>query len=144
MSRNKILTDTIGVYDRKAFNSYGDAFIHWNLPKKKIISQSSIGEKFNEETITNLKNFKSYIESKQAKLFITYPCFQDSSFENSKEKIKMVDYNLRQNGFSVISFPERYKMDNSLMYNTVYHLTKKGVDIRTSLLIEDLKKVITK
>ena len=31
-------------------------------------------------------------------------------------------------------------MDDALMFDSAYHLNKKGVDLRTQLFIEDLKK----
>ena len=42
--------------------------------------------------------------------------------------------------FNLLSNPERYIIPDSLIFNSEYHLTKKGVDMRTFLLIEDLKK----
>ncbi|MEA2041760.1 MAG: hypothetical protein U9N85_04330 [Bacteroidota bacterium] len=39
--------------------------------------------------------------------------------------------------------PERYKIPASMIFNTPYHLLKIGVDYRTELLIEDIKKVRT-
>ena len=45
-------------------------------------------------------------------------------------------------GFELLGYPERYRMNDSLMFDTTYHLSKKGVDLRTQLLIEDIKKSI--
>ena len=59
-------------------------------------------------------------------------------------KIELVESKLKENGFIIISKPERYKIADSMMYNSPYHLIKKGVDYRTLLLIEDLKKIVKK
>jgi hypothetical protein len=39
----------------------------------------------------------------------------------------------------VMGSPERYVMPETLMFDTPYHLIKKGVDLRTELMIEDIK-----
>ena len=44
----------------------------------------------------------------------------------------------------MLGYPERYKIPNNMMYNTPYHLTKEGVDLRTQRLIEDLSQAINK
>jgi hypothetical protein len=44
-----------------------------------------------------------------------------------------------EKNFTVLGTPERYMMPDSLMFNSSYHPNKKGVDIRTSRLIEDIK-----
>jgi hypothetical protein len=112
------------------------------LPKEKIYSFSSLGEKFNQDVINSLLKFQEYVENKHAKLLISFPCYQDSSFENAKEQIKTIEYNLKLNKFKLISSPEEYIIGDSLLFNTPYHLTKKGVDYRTNLLINDIKKYL--
>ncbi|HYI78239.1 MAG TPA: hypothetical protein VEW65_11525 [Chryseolinea sp.] len=39
----------------------------------------------------------------------------------------------------MIGSPEPYPNPETLMFDTPYHLIKKGVDIRTELMIEDIK-----
>lgn len=132
----------IGIYDRKSFNSYGDAYKHWNLPKEKVKPYLAITGKLDEDVFSSLLNFREIVYSKKAKLYITFPCYQDLSFKNSSIRIKEVEQKLKKCGFILLSNPERYIFPDSLIFNTPYHLTLKGADLRTSLLIEDLKKVI--
>jgi hypothetical protein len=148
MSRLKALISesrvdtTSGIYDRKAFNSFGDAYIHWKLPKQVVKPLKKISGKFNEDALNSLIDFKNAVERRKAKLFITFPCYQDLSFYKSKIQIKEVESKLIESGFNLLSKPERYCMSDSLVFDTPYHLTKEGVDLRTSLLIKDLKKCL--
>jgi hypothetical protein len=42
----------------------------------------------------------------------------------------------------ILGSPERYEFPDTLIFNAVYHLTKKGLDLRTNNLIADLRKVL--
>lgn len=101
-----------------------------------------INDSYNPETIQLIVDFKKLIEKKNAKLFLTYPCYQASSFDKSLSKIQRVENLLKKNKFTILGTPENYKFADSLMFNSSYHLLKKGVDLRTLRLIEDLKKSI--
>lgn len=138
---DNITSDSIGIYDRLSFNSFGDAYIHWKLPKQSFPIYEFEGS-FNENIIKSLLQFKDLVNNRQAKLFISFPCFEESSFEHSKIRIKQVENELKKNGFILISKPEEYKMHDSLMFDSAYHLNKMGVDYRTKLLIKDIKSAL--
>jgi hypothetical protein len=140
---NKSGKDTIiGIYDRKAINSFGDIYVHWKFAKEKVTPFGKIEGKLNDDAFKSLNKFRDCVNSRKARLFITFPCYQDLSFKNQEIQIKEVERNLNKYRFILLSNPERYIIPDSLIYNTPYHLTKKGVDLRTSLLIEDLKRVL--
>lgn len=141
----KSKTDTvIGIYDRKAFNSYGDAYIHWNLAKENVAPFAKIAGSINEDALQALINFRNIVLQRKAWLYITFPCYQDISYNISRDKIEEVAQKLRDNRFNLLSEPERYMVPDSFTFNTPYHLTKQGVDLRTNLLIEDIKKIMLK
>lgn len=140
----KVDTNQIGTVDRKSFNCYGDAYIHWSLAKPKMVPIYDAKGKFNVKLVKLLIGFKEKLLKKNVKLFITFPCYQSESYDATLTQIKEVERVLIENKFTLLSSPERYKMDDSIIFDTPYHLTKKGVNYRTTLLIEDLKKVINK
>ena len=41
--------------------------------------------------------------------------------------------------FGEFGTPEKYKIPDDMMFDTIYHLSKKGVDFRTNLLILDIR-----
>ncbi len=132
----------IGRYDRKAFNQYGDATVHWKLPAENPKPYPAITAGFNENALQNLIHFRNVLYQKKAKLYITFPGYQSTSYKNNLIQIKQIQQKLKDNHFVLISTPEEFMMPDSLMFDTPYHLTKKGVNLRTGLLIKDLKKII--
>lgn len=137
---NPIDTSYKGIYSINSFNSFGDAINHWNMGPQKFTAGATIGKKMNDDIFNHIIRFRKSILARGAKLYITFPAFQKESYLIDKEKIKEIEKRLIQNNFDIIGTPERYVIsDNSMIFNTAYHLTKKGVDYRTQLLIEDLK-----
>jgi len=132
--------DPLEVYDKNAFNVYGDNCKHWKLPGQNVDAFNSLDvTSFDHFVIDLLREFEINLNRIGAKLFITFPGLQEASFLNQREAIKKVERELEGAGFLVLGTPERYIMPDSLLFDTPYHLVKKGVDLRTSLLVEDLK-----
>jgi len=125
------------VYSINSFNEFGDVYKHWELTPRTFSPYKPIPGELNIEVIQNILTAQEQIQSKNATLLITYPGFQDASYENSFEQIEKVEDELEKNGFMILGYPERYKMPSEMMFDTPYHLTKEGVDLRTRLFIED-------
>ena len=126
------------------------------MPKSYFHNQKPIYENKNQTKITPVFNVvtkravdinillnRVKIEKKNATLFVTYPSYQATSYDKSIKQIKRVEKELMNNNLELLGTPERYRMQDTMMFDTPYHLLKKGVDFRTELLIEDLKKVRT-
>ncbi|RYE35799.1 MAG: hypothetical protein EOP42_05650 [Sphingobacteriaceae bacterium] len=135
--------DTIvGRYDRKAFNQFGDATAHWKLSAENPKPYAEMTTSFNKDILQTLAYFRSVVNQKKAKLYITFPGYQASSYKINQIQIKQVQQKLQDSFFVLISTPKEYIIPDSLIFDTPYHLTKKGVDLRTKLLINDLRKVL--
>jgi len=132
------------IYGRNIFNEYGDSDFHWNLEQREFEPSNFFTASLNFSVIAKLKNFDDKIRKKGATLFITFPGYQATSFEINKEKIKILETELVKRKFRLLGTAERYKMHDSLMFETPYHLIKKGVDLRTNLLIEDISNSLLK
>jgi hypothetical protein len=130
-------------YSVNAFNQYGDVYSHWDK-KGKWFSPYTLEDKFqfNMDVIQKMKDFENQSFAKGATMLISYPGLQDISFSNSKGAIKNIEEELLKNDFIILGTPERYMMPDSMMYDAPYHLNKKGVDYKTQLFIEDLKKYL--
>jgi hypothetical protein len=89
-----------------------------------------------------LQSLDAAIREKRARLIITFPALQRASYMNIQSRIREIEEQYRQRNFTVVGTPERYVMPDSLLFDTPYHLIKRGVDLRTNLLIQDLKKII--
>jgi hypothetical protein len=127
-------------YSVNSFNIFGDADAHWILKNRqfKPFGQTSF-TKYNPDIMMQIKLIFNELQKKGCTPLISYPGFQESSFNNTKESITNVEKEFHANGFTVLGTPQRYMMPDSLMFDTPYHLNKTGVERRTALLIEDLK-----
>ena len=126
--------------ETETFNFYGDKTSHWYNKPEKFKPENKFNLKnFNINIINKLLLFEKSIKKKKAKMLISFPCYQDSSFNNSVEEINYIYKLLLKLNFNVISNPAKYKMNHELMFNSPYHLIKKGVDIRTQNIINDIK-----
>jgi hypothetical protein len=135
--------DLTGLYSVNSFNKFGDTYIHWNKPQEKGQPDAPIRQPFNPNIVVKMKDFEQAIKNKEAKLYVTFPCYGASSFDNNAQQITKVFEEIKNNHFNVLGSPEKFRMPDSLIFNTNYHLTKRGVDLRTNLLISDLEAVST-
>lgn len=127
-----------GYYLRSSFNKYGDVEEHWNESSKMVEPFSSSNSPIDVNVIEEILLFEQKIENKGATLLITFPCLQESSFKKKLNNITEVENKLRSKGLKVISKPHTYMMHDTLIFNSPYHLTKKGAEIRTKLLVKDI------
>jgi len=128
------------LYSVNSFNIYGDTYTHWKKNKKDFNSYPTINDEFNYKVIRYFEEFNEKIKNKGAFLLVSFPCFQAASYENSIKQVFKVENELNKSNLKIIGSAERYKMSDSLMFNTPYHLNKLGVDYRTMMIIEDIKK----
>ncbi len=127
-------------YRSDIFNEFGDSNAHWVLKKQGFDPYDFVKRKLNKSILKEMKKFEQQVKDRGAYLYVTYPCFQDTSFEINKKQILLVQHALNDNDFNILGTPERYSMPDSLIFDTPYHLIKQGVDIRTNYLIDDLKE----
>lgn len=133
------------VYSKNAFNYYGDAVAHWNKPSiNKTVFQFIEGGDFRQDVVDALVEYGNIVKSKGATLYVSYPPFQQSSFDNCRKQIDVLENSLKRSGLTLIGTPERYRLPDDLLFDTPYHPTKAGVDQRTNLLVQDLKAQIQK
>lgn len=128
-----------------SFNKYGDNIGHWGLPSPSFspVSEGSKVASINSEVLRQIHSYENDLAKKGAILFISFPGIQDISYDRLKERIGMVWKALKEEKFKLLGFPERYKMPDEYMYDTIYHLTKEGADYRTNLLIEDIQSELS-
>jgi hypothetical protein len=130
-----------GVYDRDSYNAFGDVIKHFDKPPVEF-SVVDIDTEFNPEAIAMIEQFRSKVEGKGAVLFVTYPALNESSFRVYPSKIERIRSEFEARGFISLGTPEEYAFNDSLYYNSKYHLDKHGIKLRTKLLIGDLTKAL--
>jgi hypothetical protein len=128
-------------YSVKSFNRFGDTFTHWEYEKLDFEPFLINGE-FNPRVLKEIREFEKKINRRGARMYVTFPACQETFVLGSYDRVKRVEEELRKQGFVLLGSPERYMFSDSLMFNTPYHLNKKGLDKRTFLFIEDMQQQI--
>jgi hypothetical protein len=132
------------VYSVNSFNQYGDTYTHWTMKQEEFSTESgAIKGEFNDEIIKFFEEFSFAVKQKGGNLLVTFPSLQETAYNNSIEQIKKIEKELLRSNLEVIGTSERYKMPNSFMFNSSYHLNKIGVDYRTKRIMDDIKKART-
>ena len=126
-------------YSVFSFNAYGDAVAHWSDKGKYFEPFGELKGELNNNVIEYLQDYNLRMSKRGVKVFISFPVYQRSSYENSVLQIKNLEERLLLSGFKVIGSADRYAFPDSLFFNTPYHLNGMGVTLRSNYLIDDLK-----
>lgn len=128
----------IGPYERKSFNAYGDVVAHWELPSSIIRSTPLKGEIYSD-AFEYVSQFERIVNQKGAQLFLSYPCWNETSFKLNEKIVIQIKNELESRNFKILGTPEEFSFNESLYFNSTYHLTKRGQLIRTERLIKEIE-----
>lgn len=136
-------TEHVDIYHKNSFNSFGDAYLHWDLPNQQYTSApiNKGTELVNTEVINFLKDFKLVVKSKGAILLIFPPVIDEPSYNHQQKIIEDITQLLQKAHLEFLAKPISYKYDTSFFFNSYYHLNKKGVDKRTNQILSDIRNL---
>lgn len=126
----------IDIYHRNSFNQSGDAYLHWDMPNQPYqhAARAKENEMIYPEAIAVLKDLNEYVKRKNARMLLFPPVIDSTSFGNKEKLISKIAGELKNNDLTFASEPLTYRYNDSLFFNSYYHLNKKGVDKRTEQL----------
>ncbi|GAA3925716.1 hypothetical protein GO495_04200 [Chitinophaga oryziterrae] len=137
--QNRILTpvkrsSNIYVHSR-TINKFGDA-VGYLTYKKPVYGHYGRLEYRHYEEIATLNRFKQRMDSVGAEVYLVFPPFPRSDFERNKDIFDRYYADLkRELKIPILGTPEGMVFDDTLFYDTVYHLDKDGREARTDRLI---------
>lgn len=129
-------------YSNNVLNEYGDIGIE--RFHGDSIKGCKIEGKVDGDYIDYLKYIRTFTRKNGIKLIFIPPTLMKSEFDAKNEQIDSIVYSLKCNGILYDALPERYSFPDSLYFDTPYHMTTIGTDIRTQLLIEDMRRLLRK
>lgn len=135
------------VYKRNSFNEFGDEVMHWEYPNQEIASATNrkgITHSIFDNAIEDVAKFKNDIINKKAHFYLIPPAYQFSHYMVLKPTIKEIENQLKQKQVVFQILPNEFAYPDTLFFNTVYHLNKQGVDLRTTKIINFLKSELEK
>ncbi len=128
------------IYNRSSFNEYGDAIAHWGDSVKPFKIEDLHSSSLNLEVFENMREFQRIVEMKNAKLFVSFPCYDPVSFQKNLNQINTINAKLVHDNFSLLGNPLLFSFKQKYYYNSPYHLTHQGANTRTLLLIKLIKE----
>ena len=139
-SRHKDVEEYDDVYSANALNEFGD--IEWERKHKDFIKNYNISGVMDGELIDYYKYIRDYAKSKGIKLVFLPPPLMKSNFKSCVKQIDSLAFCLKENGVPWQSPPSKYSFEDSLFFDTPYHMTHEGANIRTKAIIEDLHRLL--
>lgn len=125
------------------YNEYGDEINHWSIKKKYKSHPSPIIDKFDIKFGKYFINKLNELQSICTVIMIP-PATCNVAMKKWGKQVKEVENYLKLNEHPFIIDPNRCSFGEDYMYDSDYHLNKKGVDLRTSLVIDALIKELYK
>lgn len=141
-SRNSIVPETDGIYSRKSFNEVGDVVAHLDMPPAKDLANRYLFRyrPWNEE-IQLLNEFYQFCQKKKVAVVFMFPAYAESEFNRNSESILRLYENLQKSlQIPIAGTPQDFVFNDSLFFDSIYHLNRFGRDLRTEKVIELLKK----
>ncbi len=127
-------------YKRSSFNKYGDEVMHYDYPNQKIVADGASSLVYaSNDAFKYIKDFYRFVEEKGATIYLLPPVLMQSVAQHQRDMILSIEDILKQQGTPFVSSTETFFYEDSLFFNTPYHLNKQGVDIRTNSIIKILK-----
>lgn len=134
-----------GQYSRDAFDPETgqmtmarDYNMEWSAEIYGTVDISDVT--ISDESIAYLTEYKKYIEGKGASVyFIAPPLIIDSVVCDYSEFYKLKELEETEIGIEYISDPVQYLYPPEWMSNALYHCNSTGEEVRTEMLIEDLR-----
>ena len=126
-------------YNRVAFNEYGDVAYERKEPKKEIDIREVKVPEIADITADRINELNQYMEDRGATLLIAgYPIMVGEGTPPEEEYVNFQKQLEDAMDAEVISDFTDYMIEYRYFYDTIYHLTDEGVEIRTRQLISDL------
>lgn len=139
---------TDGPYSANAVNEYGDIECERtqveSIKNENFNGPATIKGEVDNAVLDYFKYIHDFAKAKDIKLVFLPPTFIEGGYKMNSKQIDSIAYTLKANGTPWQAEPSRYAFPNSLYYDTYYHMTQEGANIRTEVLIEDLHRILNK
>lgn len=129
-------------YNRASFNQYGDISYHREKQKDRedVPTVRIDKDMISDNLIAQINCLVRFAEEKGAVVFFSFPAVEEDAILSDESEINDFVTYLHENvGAVFISDIHNYFLPSAMFYDTVYHLTSEGAEIRTRQLITDLK-----
>ena len=127
-------------FTRESMNQYGDEVAHYGLPS--IIHsgiQPALSPGVCKKAVNRLAAFAQLVESRNAKFVLAACPYPEPQYRMDVVAINEIVESVESKGLKFQVSPAACLFPDSLMFNSYFHLSEKGAEMRTEQLIEVLK-----
>lgn len=136
--KNQILIEINNKSNRYfEFNRFGDEVLHYEKKRLDKVPLLPLKELDDKSIKYTAKIIKEWIE-KGVIVYLFPPATIKSNYEINKDKIKDLKEKLQDAGVPFNLGTETFVMEDTMAFDTSYHLTESGADLFTDMLIEKL------
>lgn len=129
-----------GAYSLSSVNRYGD--ISFPREHKEIKVSYNLKGAMDDETTAYYRYIHDYAKEKGIRLVYLPPTLMESAYLSQKAQIGSLASFMKTHDIPFRAAPERYVFNDSLFFDTPYHMTSRGAVIRTKRVVEDIKRVV--
>jgi hypothetical protein len=134
------------IYSRSAFSTHGDFINHLDLPSTPLaLSSITNRQLLNQYTLRLLHEFQLYVQQRGARAYLIYPAIAESfwTFGENRKAIETLHLAiLEQNVMKPLIAPADSVWPNSMFFDTVYHLSRQGRQLRSVMIADQLQRLI--
>lgn len=123
----------------KGFDDFGDYVLHLDQPRREF-PRLAMEKRPDPREIKRIADRIKSLSVKGIRLILLPPPYAETSFSLSEAYIDIIRVELERNQLPFAVAPDRYRMSDSLFWNSAYHLGAEGREIRTERVIEDLRE----
>lgn len=129
-----------GPYSASSINNYGD--ISYHRDHKEVKETYHFLGSMDEETTSYFQFIHDYTKKNGITLIYLPPALMESTYSDQKSQIDSLELFMNENHIPFQAKPELFVFNDSLFYDTPYHMTSLGASLRTYVMVEEIKKRI--
>ena len=132
----------VGPYSATAINKYGD--IYYYREHKEVKDIYHFVGNMDDETTTYYQYIHEYSKKKGITLIYLPPTLMETTYIDQKAQIDSLYLFMSENHIPYQTKPECFVFNDSLFFDTPYHMTSYGASLRTVVMVEEIKRIITR
>lgn len=128
-------------YKKTALNRYGDVKLSVTRQPGMTIDHYRMQPFSYEDNVRQINRFADYARGRSAEVYYCYPSTAATFYRRNRALISGVERQMRQAlKIKIVGAMQEYVFPDKLFYDTSYHLTGRGREIRTAKLINELRQ----
>ena len=127
-------------FTRESMNEYGDEVAHYGLPSTIHSGiQPALSPGVYKKAVDRLVAFAQLVKSRNAKFVLVASPYPEPQYRMDAKVINEIVSSVESKGLKFQVSPSACLYPDSLMFNSFFHLSEKGAEMRTEQLIKVLK-----